>query len=31
MKKIMKALSLLVAGVLVLVCFAGCTGNGDRG
>ena len=31
MKKIMKALSLLVAGVLVLVCFAGCTGNGDTG
>ncbi len=31
MKKIMKALSLLVAGVLVLVCFSGCTGNGDTG
>lgn len=31
MKKIMKALSLLVAGVLVLACFAGCTGNGDAG
>ena len=31
MKKNMKALTLLVAGVLVLVCFAGCTGNGDTG
>lgn len=31
MKKVMKALSLLVAGVLVLACFAGCAGNGDAG
>ena len=27
MKKVMKALSLLVAGVLVLACFAGCAGQ----